>query len=296
MLIDELSELIKEKEIPVFRLAVYEDGKEWEWKFQLANDCNNIYSISKNFTAAAVGILFDRGILTPDTKVRTLFEPINPAVWETIDERWNEITVRHLLTQTTGHGGMFLDMDCDNIFQYGTEDFLTKVLETPLVYDPGTQFAYTDSNFYLLSRVVAAATGETLQSFAARELLKPLMVQGWAWSTCPHGHAMGGTRLFIRVKDMLHFGRMLLDGGVYDGKRILSEAFVKEATAPQSAKSDTTFYGYSFWMRAGNPSFHCGGMLGQKIFVDRKYGRVIAWQALDKERKTDDLLNYLYKM
>jgi hypothetical protein len=49
-------------------------------------------------------------------------------------------------------------------------------------------------------------------------------------------------------------------------------------------------------MRAGNPSFHCGGMLGQKIFVDRKYGRVIAWQALDKERKTDDLLNYLYKM
>ena len=296
MLIDELSDLIREHEIPVFRLSVYEDGETVEKKLHLANDCNNIYSISKNFTAAAIGILFDRGLLTPDTKVSTLFESQNPKLWETLDPRWYDVTVHHLLTQTTGHKGMFLDMDCDDIFAYGTEDFLSKVLTEPLVYDPGTQFAYTDSNYYLLSRVVAAASGETLQSFAAREILKPMKVQGWAWSTCPHGHAMGGTRLFIRVKDMTRFGRMLLDGGVYDGQRILSENFVKLATSPLAQKSEHSFYGYSFWMKDGNPSFHCGGMYGQKIFIDRKEGRVIAWQALDKEKRSDKLLSYLYSL
>lgn len=296
MLIDTLSDLVRTEGIPVFRLSVFEDGETREERFLTANDCNNIYSISKNYTAAAVGILFDRGLLVPETKVSTLFEPIAPSLWKTLDPRWYDVTVAHLLTQTTGHGGMLLDMDCDDIFSYGTEDFLAKVLTEPLVYDPGTKFAYTDSNFYLLSRAVAAVTGETLQSFAGRELLKPLGAQGWAWSTCPHGHAMGGTRLFVRVKDMVRFGRMLLDGGVYGGTRILSEDFVKAATSPQSAKSDTTFYGYSFWMRKGNPSFHCGGMLGQKIFVDRKAGRVIAWQALDREKKTDLLLNYLYNL
>lgn len=296
MIINELSEMVKENGIPVFRIAVYENGEETEEKFNVANDCNNIYSISKNFTAAAVGILFDRGILTPDTKIHTLFEPINPTLWKSLDKRWYDVTIQHLLTQTTGHGGMFLDMDCDNIFEYGTDDFLTKVLTEPLVYDPGTQFAYTDSNFYLLSRAVAAAAGETLQDFAAREILTPLKVQGFAWSACPHGHAMGGTRLFIRVKDMLHFGRMLIDGGVYEGKRILSQEFVKEATSPKVSKDGHSFYGYSFWMRADNPSYHCGGMYGQKIFIDRKHGRVVAWQALDKDGKTNALLDYLYSI
>ena len=296
MLIHELSDLIQENAIPLFCLAVYENEIEQEREFHLANDCNNIYSISKNFTAAAVGILFDRGILTSDTKVRTLLEPIQPALWETLDDRWNDVTVKHLLTQTTGHREMLLDMDCDDIFQYGTDDYLTKVLTAPLVYVPGKQFTYTDSNFYLLSRIVAAATGETLQSFAAREILKPLAVQGWAWSTCPYGHAMGGSRLFLRVKDMLRFGRMLLDEGLYGGKRMLSQAFVKEATAPQVAAGNTDFYGYSFWMQANNPSFHCVGMYGQHIFVDRKYGRVIAWQAWDTEKKTATLLNYLYSL
>ena len=294
MLIDELDSLIREHGIHVLRLAVYEDGREEERIYHVANDCNNIYSISKNFTAAAVGILFDRGLLTPDTRISALLGDLDPALWASLDPRWNDVTVRHLLTQSTGHGGMLLDMDCDDIYAYGTRDFLKKVLTTPLVYDPGTHFAYTDSNFYLLSRIVAAVTGETLQSFLGRELLWDLRVQGWAFSTCPAGHAMGGTRLFVRNKDLLHFGRMLLDGGVYEGKRLLSEEFIREATSPQIAKSDTTFYGYSFWMRKGNPSFHCGGMLGQKIFVDRKLGRVIAWQAIDKEKKTDILLNFLY--
>ena len=294
MLIQALSDLIAENKLPVFRLAVYENGEEQLREFLTANDCNNVYSISKNFTAAAVGILFDRGLLRPETKVHTLLEPLNPTLWAGLDPRWYHVTVRHLLTQTTGHGKMFLGMDCDDIFQYGTEDFLQKVLTEPLVYAPGARFAYSDSNYYLLSRVVAAAAGEPLQTFAARELFTPLGVQGWAWSTCPQGHAMGGTRLFLRVTDLLHFGRMLLDGGVCQGKRILSESFVRAALTPQVEKGNGVFYGYSFWMRAGSEAFHCSGMHGQKLFVDPAEGRVVAWQALDKERKTELLTDYLY--
>lgn len=296
MLIDTLSEMIREKRIPVFRLAVYENGEEREREFNTANDCNNIYSVSKNFTAACVGILFDRGILAPDTRIAPFLEPFAPQLWKTLDPRWNDVTVHHLLTQTTGYRGMFLDMDCDDIFAYGTDDFLTKALTEPLVYDPGMRFAYSDSNYYLLSRVVASAAGEFLQSFAARELLRPLKIQGWAWSACPHGHAMGGTRLFIRTVDMLHFGRMLLEEGEYSGTRILSREFVRTAAEAKVKKSEHTFYGYSFWSRAGSSSFHCGGMYGQKIFIDRQNGRAAAWQAMDREGKTDALLDLLYSM
>ena len=283
MLIDELSKIITENNIPVFRLAVYENGEECEREFLIANDCNNIYSVSKSFTAAAVGILFERGLLTPDTKLSSIFK-----------DAWEGVTVKHLLTHTAGHMGMLLDMDCDDIFSYGTDDFLKKVLSPPLTFRAGEHFAYSDSNYYLLSRVVAEVTGETLQQFCAREIFTPLCIQGHAWSTCPQGHAMGGTRLFIRTLDMLHFGRMLSEGGVYNGRRILSKAFIDEAAKPHACKNDSTFYGYGLWLRKNSSAFCCSGMLGQKIFVDRKNRRVVAWQAYDTEHKTDMLVDYLY--
>lgn len=107
MRIDTLSEVIREKQIPVFRLAVYEAGEEREREFTVVSDCSNIYSISRNFTAACVGILFDRGFLTPDTKISALFAPLNPPLWRMLDPRWYEVTAHHLLTRTTGHRGMF---------------------------------------------------------------------------------------------------------------------------------------------------------------------------------------------
>lgn len=295
MLLETLSKMIEEEDMQVFRLAVCQNGETEKHTFMHANDCNNIYSISKNFTATAVGMLFDRGILSPDTPVSELYEPLNPELWKRLDPRWRDVRISHLLTQTTGHGGMFLDMDCEDIFSYGTKDFLTKVLEAPLVYDPGTKFAYTDSNFYLLSRVVAAATGETLQSFLDRELFRPLSIQGWAWSTCPEGHAMGGTRLFVTLDHMIRFGQLYLNGGVYDGKRLLSEEFVKTATSVLVQRKEKSYYGYSFWKQGDEPAFHCGGMYGQKIFVDPTHGTVVAWQAYDKKGQTGKLLNYLYE-
>lgn len=53
---------------------------------------------------------------------------------------------------------------------------------------------YSDSNYYLASRIAAKAAGERLQDFLARELFLPLGFQGWAWAVCPYGHAMGATR------------------------------------------------------------------------------------------------------
>lgn len=294
MIIDELSEIIIQNDLPLLCLAVYENGSEYERAFSVANDCNNVYSVSKSFTAAAVGILFDKGVLAPDTRIKDFFEPQHPALWSGVDKRWNDVTVKHLLTHTTGHNAMLLDVDCDDVLSYGTEDYLKKVLTHPLSFAPGSQFAYSDSNYYLLSRIVAYATGQRLQDFVAKNILTPLKVQGFAWTTCPHGHAMGATRLFITVRDMLRFGRMLANGGVYDGKRILSEQFIDEATKPHAVKNDDTFYGYSFWMRGGYDLFYCSGMLGQKIFVDRKKGRVVSWQAYDKHHKTDILTDYLY--
>lgn len=294
---DLLCSAINELHIPVFRLAVLEDGEINEKIFNTANDCNNIYSVSKNFTATAIGIASDRGLIKMTDTVYDILYPEFPGLLNESADEWKTVTVEQVLTQTVGNPRMFLDMDTENIFSYGTEDFLAKVLSEPFAAKPGERMVYSDSNYYLASRLVSAATGEKMQDFLSRELFRPLEIQGWAWSCCPFGYAMGGTRLFITVTDMVKFGQLYLNNGIFDGERILSEEWVKYATSDIVWRNEahTQSYGAGFWRNEKAQAYHCGGMYGQKIFIDPSAREVVAWQAYAKQGETDILLKMLYE-
>lgn len=284
MIFEKMTELIREKNLPVYTLAAAasEDDIRTE-TCSPAHLCNNIYSVSKNFTATAAGILFDRGQLRLTDDMWSLFH----GSYKNMPEEWKYITVRHVLTQTIGIDRGFLDVDVEDTSLYPTDDYLKMVFELPLVHAPGTRFCYSDSNYYLASRIVHAACGEEMTSFLRRELFNPLGFTAPAWMFCPHGHAMGATGLFCSVKDMIKLGILYANGGVWNGQRILSEKWVEEATKPQVEGR----YGYSFWMNSDAPWYTCGGMFGQKILIPRKKGKkIIAWSAYDRNHAVDALV------
>ncbi|MBQ7982867.1 MAG: serine hydrolase [Clostridia bacterium] len=270
--------LAKEHNIPAYAVTVIRDGEAETVRINPANDCNDIYSISKNFTATAIGMLCDRGLLTTETSIREVLAPLYPDM----PAVWDDCTVGHVLCQTTGIEHGFLDIDCEDAQTFGDDWLRFTLYDHAPTVKPGTLYRYSDSNFYLLSRVFAQAAGEKMMDFMQREFFVPMGFQGQAWAVCPAGHAMGGTGLFIRVPDMAKLGQLYLDGGVYNGRRYLSGEWCRRATKQLVFVGGNDGYGYSFWKNIHEPSdFFCGGMNGQAVRVYPEKRLVIAWQAHD---------------
>ncbi len=229
-LLDELAAAAKEKHYPIYRIAMYMDGRLEERELIPAPECIALYSVSKNYITAGCGMAIDEGALAYDTTVWDLFSAEKPY----LDERWKCVTLETVLSQTTGCGGMFLDIDCDDAFSWGESDWLDAVLKKPFIHKPNTVFDYTDSNFYIASRMLSKATGKRANEYLSHRLFEKMKMQGWAWSCCPLGHAVGGSGLYLRCRDMAKFGAMILSGGVFEGERYLSEDFCRRATSPIS--------------------------------------------------------------
>jgi len=289
MLIDALLALSREADFPLYHLCVRQNDTMQTAHFLPTNEVQPVYSVSKTLTATAAGILISRGMLSVEESVYDLLHPLGP---EDCREEWREVTLGHLLSHTTGISGMMLDLDCDRAEDYPTNDYLAICLRAPLVTKPGSAFAYSDSNFYLASRMIAARYGRPLQELLRTELFNPLAFQGHAVATCPAGHALGGTGMFFRVQDLCKLGALYQQGGVWQDKRILSEAWCDLATAPHSPDGG---YGYGLWRSTSCPCYSFAGMYGQLVFVSRTKPIVVALTTYDREGKCRIIEDFLRK-
>lgn len=254
------------REHHMHRIAEYCEGGEIE-QIQLspATPCQNIYSIAKVFTCAAVGMLVDRGMLSTDDSVMDALGDLCPAAFHPL---WKDTTVHMLLKHQVGLPGGFMDIDCIDANTFG-DDYLSYVMNHPLREDHGSQYTYTDASHYILSCIVENRVGMPLDHFLWEELFRPLAFRDAAWSHCPKGHVIGSTGLHLRVEDMIKLGAVYLQGGVWQGKRILSEKWVETVFDRQ----------YEFSPVGVCDAWQKGGMLGQKLMILPKQRRVIAWQA-----------------
>lgn len=267
--------------VNMLALSIYDNGKTSSWHKENTHWRNNVYSVTKSVTALVVGILRERCLIDPfyETVGDCLGEEISPSLCEA----WGKIKLCHLLTHTTGFDHDCLDIDNNDSVQWGTTDYLGRVLQCPLVYAAGSKMVYCDANYYLLSRCIAARTGITLQEWAQREIFKPLGIIGAAWSVCPDGYAIGATGLFLTVEDMLKIGIMLLQRGAYLGHKIVSPEWIDEVTKKRvcTDQSGRDWYGLGFWARSDTAAFMANGMLGQLIYISPKTSLVVVWQSCD---------------
>jgi CubicO group peptidase (beta-lactamase class C family) len=232
--------------------------------------CKNSYSVAKLFVVSAIGILCDQKLLSVDDKVLDILKDEIPAsTLSRIDERWHSVTVDTALLHGLALPGGFLDIDCSDPREFG-EDYLSYLLTYPLCGNHGRQFVYTDGAYYLLARCVEAIAQKRLDEFLWEHLFTPLSFREVAWSTCPQGHCMGATGLYLSTEDMVKLGHVYLNGGQFANKPILSQEWVH-----------TVFRrGYEL-RKIKDDLYGKGGMLGQMLAVVKDKGLSIAWHGYD---------------
>lgn len=251
----------------LYRVAEIKDsGEVDETTVRNCSLCQNIYSVAKAYTVTAVGMCYDRGLLTPDDEVAKLLGDECPKM----HEGFEGLTVGMALLHQIGLPGSFLDIDCFDSNTFG-DDFLAYTFSQTPQYKPGTNAIYTDAAFYVLARVCEHLLGEPLDDYFWKTLFGPLGYREAAWSHCPKGHVMGATGLYVTCGDMAKLGKVYNEGGVYNGKRIISEEWVKIVLER----------GYELKYSGHGEIYGKGGMWGQMLEVDPKHNRVLAWQAFD---------------
>ncbi len=231
-----------------------------------ADEQQTVNSVMKSVTAALIGIALGRGAL------RGLDQPIGEILPEAreggIDPRVGAITVRHLLTMTSG-----FDPQAPGARAFGRSSLWRVNLRRPLAADPGAVFSYDNPASNLLTVILARATGRDALDFAREELFAPLGIANFSWATDGEGHPLGAAGLRLTVRDMAKIGMLFLAGGRWEGREIVPETFVAEAVRPQvtgGAPVGEAAYGYLWWI-AGAPgearAYFASGFGGQLVYV-----------------------------
>ena len=238
-----------------------------------ANPCQNCYSVAKVFCVTAIGMLFDEKKLTPSTTITDIFSE-ELAQYGIPAEKWEAVTVDHVLRHEIGFSEGFLDIDTEDVIAYPTDDFLFLVLDHKLTYAPGTVRTYSDAAYYLISRIVTKISGEKLDEFLMDRLFNKICCREVAWSRCPHNYTIGATGLYVRTEDVVKLGRIYLDGGVWNGKRIVSREWVDLVLER----------GYE--LRKKGRGYAKGGMRGQSLYINYDENIAVAWHSFDPEKKS----------
>jgi CubicO group peptidase (beta-lactamase class C family) len=240
------------------------------WAPYAASSPHSLYSLSKSFTSTAVGLAIAEGKLSIDDEVLKFFPDDAPAE---PSANLKAMRVSDLLRMATGHQS--------EPPRPANQSWVKAFLAHPVPFKPGTHFLYNTSATYMLSAIVQKVTGQTLLDYLKPRLFDPLGIEKPTWEMSPQGIATGGYGLSIRTEDIAKFGQLYLQKGMWQGKRLVPEAWIEVATTRQVAngsnpKSDwDQGYGYQFW-RCRHGAYRGDGAFGQYCIVLPEQDAVIA--------------------
>lgn len=238
-------------------------------------NAQNTYSVSKVYCVTAIGMLYDEGKIKTSDTIGKIFKDEIKAYG--IDEsKWANITIHDVMKHNIGFTqGSLLDIDVyEDEWQSWDKDFLKIVLNYKI--DGKKSYKYSDAAFYLLSRVVTKISGEKLDVFLKSRLFDKADYKDYRITKCPQGYPIGATQFFLRPDDVVKLGRIYLNGGTYNGKRIISQEWVNKVIEN----------GYE--LKSSNNGYGKGGMRGQYIYVNFKHNVAVAWLS-ETDSGTDNL-------
>lgn len=246
----------------------YKDGYDETSEFILN-------SASKSVTSALVGIAIDQGYIE---SVDTLISRYLPQVSE-LGDGWNRITIRHLLTHTSG-----ISTTDDVLWNEwrSSDNWLDYIFNLPIVSEPGQEFSYSTGNTHLLCAILQEATGMTADAFAREYLFDPVGMDSAAIASDPQEISDGGNGVFMNIYDMAKFGLLYLNGGIWQGEQIVPAQWVEDSTSVQYDRSTgSADYGYQWWVRTfgdqGYDAYFAQGHAGQYIFVVPEIELIVAF-------------------
>lgn len=254
------------------------------------------FSMAKTFVSILVGIAVQEG------KIKTIDQPVGDFLPEYKEGDKSKITVRHLLTMSSG---INFTEDYKNPFGFPAEAYYgTDLRKLIFKYDaaevPGKYFEYLSGNTQLLCFVLSRATGMTVSEYASQKLWKPIEAEYDAyWSLDRKG---GDEKAYCcfnsNARDFARIGKLYLDSGRYNGKQIVPEKYVLESVQPsptidKDLNSKNSRYGYSWWIlpagekSKGHDVFYARGILGQYIIMIPALDMIIV--RLGKQRSAEQV-------
>lgn len=259
---------------------------------------HTMYSVSKSFTATAIGFAVSENRLTVDDKVISFFPDALP---KTVSPRLAELRVRDLLSMSAGQ-----EPDPTRAIVPVDSHWVRSFLSVPVVHQPGTKFLYNSMATYMLSAIVQKVTGEKLVDYLRPRLFRPLDIKDIDWETDPLGINTGGWGLRLKTEDMAKFGQLFLQKGNWKGRQVLPASWVEEASTlkivqhpeyPQAKKDSSDWeqgYCYQMW-RCRHNAYRADGAFGQFIVVmpDQDAVVVITGESSDLQGELNLVWKYL---
>lgn len=259
-----------------------------------ATTLRNTRSATKSITDALVGIAIGEGKLSGvDARVLSLL-PERARKMQNPDPRKASITVEDFLTMSS-------PLECDDWNDasrgneermYLVEDWAQFIFDLPIrgrmhggeqVEAPpyGRYFSYCTGGVFALSEVLEKATGMRTDRYAQQKLFSPLGITNVQWAYSPMNVPMTGGGLLLTSRDLLKIGQLYLDGGHWQGARILNESWVRTSTQPHARIDESTEYGYLWWLKSfkygeiSYPAFFMTGNGGNKVVAIPKLDMVV---------------------
>lgn len=273
-------DFIEKRHLNFYDIAIMTDDGIQAASCRPCNACNDSYSVTKLFISTAIGILVDKGLLSTEDRITKILGSYIPNKY---DAKWDHVTIDHALTHRIGVDFGMIDIDRDDINTYGTNDFLDLIFSQSIPYEPGTYYCYTDTAYYLLSRVISKITNNPADELLAEKLLNPLGFRQAAWSRCPLGYTIGGTGLFASAADIVKLGWAYLNDGAYFGNVLFSKDWASKAVDREYSIIPVLFEDF-----VGKD-----GMNGQMLMFSSARRMAVAWHSYEPEGSDREIFQVL---
>lgn len=297
----------------IHSVLVAKDGRlvfEEYFYDQTADLPHPLRSANKSLTSALVGIALDEGLIgSVDDSVYDYFPELRGRPdW---DPAKDGIKLRHLLAMTGGLDAHDWDPRSpggeEHIYRL-QQDWSVYYLTQPLKHEPGTVYAYSTGGEMVLRDLITRVSGLSLQDFTQTRLFEPLGITNVVWHTFAYGRIDLPVRVDMTPRDMLKFGQLYLNQGVWRGRRVLSAEWITLSTATHSQVPHAGLgfpeYGFLWWKHGFQiggrrvPSFAAQGNGGQIILVLPEQATVVVftqgnynkWRQANPFRLTRELI------
>ncbi|MCY3414420.1 MAG: serine hydrolase [Candidatus Heimdallarchaeota archaeon] len=306
----ELENILQHRTDPLHSvLIVKEDKLVYEKYYVTSNkayskyDKHVLFSASKSFTSALIGIAIDQGFINSiDQKVIDFFPEMN---FSNLDTMKRNLSINHLLTMTSGIDWFEGAPTDDLVMMSMNLNPVQYVLDQKMVTEPGTYFRYNTGASYLLAAIIAKTSGMTTKQFALKYLFTPLGMtpEDVLWMSDSNGYSLGGIGLFLTPRNMAKFGMLYANNGIWNGDQIISKEWIEASSNNQilgipiyqgyRPMYPVTGYGYQFWISDTLGVYAAEGYQGKMIIIDPISKAVVVFTSTASPRNLYKLANLL---
>ena len=261
-------ELIRQHNVDIHSLLIIRNGfivlDANFYPFQ-EGQLHDLASVTKSVTSTLVGIAIGQHkIASVSQPVLSLFPQ---RQIENRDERKARVTIKDLLTMTSGLDCRFRPHEITLSEMMHSKDWVQFMLNLPMAAEPGSKYEYCSGGMHLLSGIISETTGVSAFDFAQRELFQPLGIRDVVWPSDPNGVTYGWGDLHLRSRDAAKIGYLWLNDGRWDDRQIVPAEWLQQATRVHSRAEWGDEYGYGMWVYPSRDVYEGNGRGGQRLSV-----------------------------